>query len=82
LRLDGDLYESTIQALTPLYPKIAIGGYCVIDDYGQIAACRQATHDYRAAHGITDPIVDIDGTGVFWRKTAEDSPPAVHGLPD
>jgi O-methyltransferase len=70
LRLDGDLYESTIQALEPLYPKVSIGGFCVVDDYGKIDACRRAVHDYRAAHNVDDPIVDIDGTGVFWRKTA------------
>jgi O-methyltransferase len=68
LRLDGDLYESTIQALEPLYPKIAVGGFCVIDDYGNIEACKNAVHDYRIAHEIVDPIVDIDGSGAFWRK--------------
>jgi len=70
LRLDGDLYESTVQALEPLYPKLSIGGYCVIDDYGNIEACRRAVHDYRSAHGIHEEIVDIDGYGAFWRKTA------------
>jgi O-methyltransferase len=69
LRLDGDLYESTIQALEPLYPKLVVGGFCVIDDYGNIEACKQAVHDYRTTHGITDPIIDIDGCGAFWRKT-------------
>ena len=69
LRLDGDLYESTIQALEPLYPKLTPGGYCIVDDYGRIEACRRAIHDYRAAFGITDDMVDIDGSGVYWRKT-------------
>lgn len=69
LRLDGDLYESTIQALEPLYPKIPVGGFCVIDDYGKVEACRKAVHDYRSANSIADPIVDIDGTGVYWRKS-------------
>ncbi|TSD94458.1 macrocin O-methyltransferase [Skermania sp. ID1734] len=69
LRLDGDLYESTIQALNPLYPRISVGGFCVVDDYGNIEACRQAVHDYRDKHGITDEIVDVDGSGVFWRVT-------------
>ncbi|MUL63461.1 macrocin O-methyltransferase [Mycobacterium sp. CBMA 234] len=70
LRLDGDLYESTIQALEPLYPKLVVGGYCVIDDYGNIEACKRAVHDYRSAHGIDQEIVDIDGYGAFWRKTS------------
>ena len=69
LRLDGDLYESTIQALEPLYPKLSAGGYCIIDDYGTIGACREAVSDYRSEHDIDDEIIDIDGTGVFWRKS-------------
>jgi O-methyltransferase len=68
LRLDGDLYESTVQALEPLYPRIPVGGFCVIDDY-LLEPCRKAVHDFRTAHGITEPIIDIDGSGVFWRKT-------------
>jgi O-methyltransferase len=70
LRLDGDLYESTIEALEPLYPRLSVGGYCVIDDYGAVTACEQAVHDYRSKHNISEPIIDIDGSGVFWRKSA------------
>jgi O-methyltransferase len=68
LRLDGDLYESTIQALDALYPRLSVGGFCIIDDYHAIDACRQATTEYREKHHITDTITEIDGTGVFWRK--------------
>jgi predicted O-methyltransferase YrrM len=68
LRLDGDMYESTMDALTHLYPKLSPGGYCIIDDYGAIPACRQAVRDYRAAQGINEPITMIDWTGGFWRK--------------
>jgi O-methyltransferase len=68
LRLDGDLYESTIQALNALYPRLSIGGFCIIDDYHAIDACRKAVTDYRQQREISDEITDIDGTGVFWRK--------------
>jgi O-methyltransferase len=68
LRLDGDLYESTIQALDALYPRLSPGGFCIIDDYGNSKACRQAVTDYRAKHRISAEIVDIDGWGVLWRK--------------
>jgi O-methyltransferase len=68
LRLDGDLYESTIQALDALYPRLSIGGFCIIDDYHAIEACRKAVTDYRQQHEVTDEIIDIDGSGVFWRK--------------
>lgn len=70
MRLDGDLYESTIDALTHLYPRLARGGYAIIDDFGDVPACRQAVVDYRAAHGITDEIVTVDAAGAFWRKDA------------
>jgi O-methyltransferase len=69
MRLDGDLYESTIQALESLYPRLAAGGYCIIDDYGVIDSCKAAVTDYRRAHGISDEIIDIDGAGYFWRKS-------------
>lgn len=68
LRLDGDLYESTIQGLDGLYERLSPGGFCIIDDYHAIDACRKAVTDYRSKHGISADIVDIDGTGVLWRK--------------
>ena len=68
LRLDGDFYESTIQALDALYPRLSPGGFCIIDDYHWLEACRQAVTDYRAKHGVSAEIVEIDGTGVMWRK--------------
>jgi O-methyltransferase len=70
LRLDGDLYESTVQALDALYPRLSPGGFCIIDDYHPIAACRQAVTDYRERNAIAGEIVDIDGSGVYWRKPA------------
>jgi O-methyltransferase len=68
LRLDGDLYESTMDALINLYPKLSIGGYIIIDDLC-IPACVEALMDYRKAYGIDDPIEKIDWTGGFWKKT-------------
>ncbi len=69
LRLDGDMYESTTDALTHLYSKLAVGGYLIVDDYGAIPACKEAVHDYRHAHGIRDAIQTVDWTGVYWRRT-------------
>ena len=68
LRLDGDMYQSTMDGLVSLYPKVSQGGYVIVDDYGCIPACRQAVHDYRSANNITDEIRDIDWTGIFWQK--------------
>jgi O-methyltransferase len=69
LRLDGDLYESTIQVLDALYPRLSAGGFCIIDDYHQIDACRQAVTDYRQRNSISAEVIEIDGTGVYWRKS-------------
>lgn len=69
LRLDGDLYESTTDALTSLYPKLTPGGFVIVDDYGAFKPCRDAVHDYRRAHGIEDPIETIDWSGSYWRKS-------------
>ena len=69
LRLDGDLYGSTMDALTNLYPKVSVGGYVIIDDY-IIKACREAVHEYRDRAGIHDEIVTIDECGVYWQRTA------------
>jgi Macrocin-O-methyltransferase (TylF) len=68
IRLDGDLYESTLVALENLYPKLSPGGFVIVDDYGGMPPCRQAVEDYRAKRGITAPITAIDWTGVWWRK--------------
>jgi len=67
IRLDGDMYESTMDALTHLYPKLNAGGFCIIDDY-MIPSCRKAVHDYREANGIKEPIQQIDSWSVFWRR--------------
>ena len=69
LRLDGDLYESTMDALVNLEPKVQPGGFVIIDDYGSLEPCRRAVHDYRDANGIVDPIRTVDWTGAYWRVT-------------
>jgi O-methyltransferase len=72
MRLDGDMYESTMDALTALYPKLSVKGYVIIDDY-ILEGCRRAVHDFRVARGITDEIKDIDGTGVYWQRTSAEN---------
>jgi O-methyltransferase len=69
LRLDGDMYSSTIEALTSLYPKLSPGGFCIIDDYGAIAGCKQAVDDFRREQGITAELQPVDWTGRYWRKS-------------
>lgn len=69
LRLDGDMYASTVDALEPLYDKVPSGGYVVVDDYGAVKGCAQAILDFREARGITDELHEIDWAGVYWRKS-------------
>jgi O-methyltransferase/8-demethyl-8-(2,3-dimethoxy-alpha-L-rhamnosyl)tetracenomycin-C 4'-O-methyltransferase len=68
LRLDGDMYESTMDGLKNLYDKVSPGGFIIVDDYGCVAGCKAAITDFRRDRGITEPIIDIDGWGVYWRK--------------
>jgi hypothetical protein len=53
LRLDSDLYESTIEALENLYPKLSPGGFVIVDDYS-ISTCRDAVRDFREKYEIKD----------------------------
>jgi len=69
LRLDGDLYESTWDALVNLYPKLSAGGFLIVDDYESTDQCARAIHEYRDRYGITDSIERIDGRGVFWQRS-------------
>jgi O-methyltransferase len=68
LRLDGDLYESTIDALASLYDKVVPGGYVIIDDYKALAPCEAAVDDFRRSRDIRAPMTFIDDVATFWRK--------------
>jgi macrocin-O-methyltransferase TylF-like protien len=67
LRLDGDMYESTMDALRALYHKVSPGGYVIVDDLS-VLGCNQAVKDFRDAHGIVDPMQPIDASSAYWRK--------------
>ena len=67
LRMDGDTYESTMDALGLLYSKVSSGGYCIIDDYWSFDDCKRAVDEYRALHGIKAKLVRIDGLSCYWK---------------
>ncbi|WP_299135342.1 TylF/MycF family methyltransferase [uncultured Tenacibaculum sp.] len=69
IRLDGDMYESTMDGLVNLYPKLSKGGFIIIDDWGAVEACKKAVIDYRKTNNITEEIKTIDWTGAYWRKS-------------
>ena len=68
LRLDGDMYQSTWDSLNSLYPRLALGGFVIIDDFAA-EPCKRAVIDYRQRNNITEVIETIDNWSVFWRRT-------------
>lgn len=71
IRLDGDYYESTWDALINLYDKLSLGGYAIIDDYGEDSwtYCRQAVDKFRQQRAIEDPMIRVDSKCYYWQRT-------------
>lgn len=71
MRLDGDYYESTMDGLTNLYGKLSVGGFAIIDDYGEDSwtYCRKAVDEFRAQQGIVEPMIRVDSKCYYWRRT-------------
>lgn len=63
LRLDTDWYESTRHELEQLYPRLAVGGILILDDYGDWKGARDATDEYFAGHPNPPLLQRIDQTG-------------------
>jgi len=74
LRLDADLYDSTMDALRALYHRVSPGGYVIVDDYQSWRSCRKAVTDFRAEHGIDAEIRVIDQDGAYWQVPVSRSP--------
>ena len=72
LRLDGDMYGSTVTVLEQLYHKLSVGGFLILDDW-LLSGARQALLDFRTRVGITEPLYQ-DFSGVFWQKTQTTEP--------
>lgn len=68
LRLDGDMYGSTMDAIRPLYPKLSKGGFVIVDDYHVVKGCKQAIKDYRKEFNIESELIAIDQCAVYWQK--------------
>jgi O-methyltransferase len=63
LRLDTDWHASTRHELEHLWPRLAVGGVLIVDDYGHWQGARQAVDDYFARHRLNLPLHAIDYTG-------------------
>jgi O-methyltransferase len=70
IRLDGDMYESTMDALVNLYDKVSPGGFIIIDDWGAVEGCRVAVQDFLKERGITPSLIEVTWATVYWRKEA------------
>lgn len=69
MRLDGDMYESTMQALVALYDKLSIGGFVIIDDY-MLRPCAQAVDEFRTQRQINEELLPFDDFRAYWRRSA------------
>jgi O-methyltransferase len=68
LRLDTDWYESTKAEMDQLYPRLAVGGVLIIDDYGHWQGARRAVDEYFAARGEHPFLHRTDYTGRVMTK--------------
>ena len=78
LRVDGDMYDSTVDVLYNLYDRVEVGGYVVIDDFSwdpqPLFGARDAVLDFRRLHDIEDEahtLHPIDENGAWFRKARQ-----------
>uniref|UniRef100_A0A7R9WMA8 Macrocin O-methyltransferase n=2 Tax=Craspedostauros australis TaxID=1486917 RepID=A0A7R9WMA8_9STRA len=75
MRLDGDMYESTVDVLYTMYDKLSIGGYLIIDDWWATKnvpfPAKDACEDFFLVHGINPEIIPVDNMSIYWKKTEE-----------
>lgn len=71
MRVDGDFYESTRDGLSSLYDRLSIGGFVILDDYGEDSwtYCRRAVDEFRSERNIEDPMIAVDSKCFYWRRT-------------
>ena len=69
LRLDTDFYSSTYHSLKNLYPRLAVGGVLIIDDYGKYEGATQATDRYIRENRLKILLNRIDSQGRIGIKT-------------
>lgn len=68
LRMDGDMYKSTMDVFDSCYDKVEKNGFIIVDDYSAVRGCQRATIMFRENKNIATPLTHIDGCAVFWQK--------------
>jgi hypothetical protein len=67
LRLDGDMYSSTMDALRSLYHRVSPGGYVIVDDFYAWDSCHRAVTEFLRENRIDADIRPVDWTGAYWK---------------
>ncbi len=74
LRVDGDMYSSTMQVLDALYDKVPIGGFVILDDFSKRThaslRAKEGAIDFRAKRNVPGRMYRIDYQSVYWQKEA------------
>ena len=58
IHIDVDSYDSVLDVLKALYPKLSRGGYVVIDDI-HLFGVREAVNEFRTAHSVKAPLLPV-----------------------
>ncbi|MCC5951659.1 MAG: class I SAM-dependent methyltransferase [Acidimicrobiia bacterium] len=66
--------EDVTATLEQLYAKLAVGGFVVVEQYGD-EAIASAVDDFRSRWSVPDEIERIGAQGCRWRKTEAIKPP-------
>lgn len=75
LRVDCDMYQSTMDVLLNLYDNVVPGGYVIIDDFDAMVESNKAIYDFihmrKRIYGENIQIKKIDGIkhGCYWIKS-------------
>ena len=65
LRLDTDFYKSTKKELEVLYPKLSVGGFLIVDDYGYWEGSKKACLEY---FSNDVKFIKVDDSCVYLKK--------------
>lgn len=71
LRMDGDMYESTMDILYNLWNHISYGGYIIIDDFNSVPEAKEAVNEFLRHHSLGPELIEIDLDGVYFQKLSK-----------
>merc|ERR1712224_1064658 len=58
IHVDVDSYDSVLDVLRYLYPKLSPSGYVIIDDF-HLHGVRTAVYEYRTKNSVTQPLLPV-----------------------